>query len=143
MVPWRGREGGICSRATHDHAKSATHWGCSVQITHVEVRIGGQWILPMWRARAGSLTHHQWLSTMQTTFISCWPPRCRTRGQGVATMHRVKQNNDLSLPLFPFARGEVLPATSSPPHLIIFSTIICLLSSSSNSPSLLPFSHLS
>ena len=32
---------GISSRATHDHAKSATHWGCSVQIIHVEVRIGG------------------------------------------------------------------------------------------------------
>ena len=32
---------------------------------------------------------------------------------------------------FPFVRGEVLPATSSPPHLIVFSTLLCLLSSPS------------
>ena len=43
----------------------------------------------------------------------------------------------LSLPLFPFFRGEVLPATSSPPHLIIFSTLLCILSSSSSLPPLL------
>ena len=44
----------------------------------------------------------------------------------------------LSLPLFPFVRGEVLPATSAPPHLIVFSTLPCLLSSSSSLPPLLP-----
>ena len=33
------------------------------------------------------------------------------------------------LPLFPFIRREVLSATSSPPHLIVFSTILCLFSS--------------
>ena len=35
----------------------------------------------------------------------------------------------LSLPLFPFVRGEVLPATSSPHHLIVFSTLLCLFKS--------------
>ena len=49
----------------------------------------------------------------------------------------------LSLPLFPFVRGEVLPATSSPPHMIVFSTLLCLVSSSSSLPPLLPSSHLS
>ena len=50
----------------------------------------------------------------------------------------------LSLPLFLFVRGEVLPATFSPPHLIVFSTLLCLLSSSSSNLSpLLPSSHLS
>ena len=44
---------------------------------------------------------------------------------------------------FPFVRGEVLPATFSPPHLIVFSTLLCLLSSSSSLPPLLPSSHLS
>ena len=47
----------------------------------------------------------------------------------------------LSLPLFPFVRGEVLPATVSPPHLIVFSTLS--LFSSSSLPPLLPSSHLS
>ena len=42
------------------------------------------------------------------------------------------------LPLFPFVRGEVLPITSSPPHLIVFSILLCLLSSSSSLPPLLP-----
>ena len=37
----------------------------------------------------------------------------------------------LSLLLFPFIRGDVLPATLSPPHLLVFSTLLCLLSSSS------------
>ena len=32
--------------------------------------------------------------------------------------------NYLSLPFFPFVRGEVLPATSSTPHLIVFSTLL-------------------
>ena len=36
----------------------------------------------------------------------------------------------LSLPPFPFVRGEVLPATFSLPHLIVFSTLLCLMSSS-------------
>ena len=38
----------------------------------------------------------------------------------------------MSLPLFPFVRGEVLPATSSSPHLNVIScsTLLCLLSSS-------------
>ena len=44
---------------------------------------------------------------------------------------------------FPFVRGEVLPATFSPPHLIVFSILLCLLSSSSSLPPLLPSSHLS
>ena len=47
------------------------------------------------------------------------------------------------LALFPFVRAEVLPATSSPPHLIVFSTVICLFSSSSILPALLPSSQLS
>ena len=51
--------------------------------------------------------------------------------------------NILTLPLFPFVRGEVLPATLSPPHLLVFSTLLCLLSSSSSLPPLLPSSHLS
>ena len=42
---------------------------------------------------------------------------------------------------FPFVRGNVLPATFLPPHLIVFSTLICLLSSSSNIPPLLSCSH--
>ena len=37
----------------------------------------------------------------------------------------------LSLPLFPFVRGEVMPATVSLPHLLVFSTLLCLVSSSS------------
>ena len=50
----------------------------------------------------------------------------------------------LSLPLFPFVRGEVMPATFSLPHLLVFSTLLCLVSSSSSSlPPLLPSSHLS
>ena len=44
----------------------------------------------------------------------------------------------LSIPLFPFIRGEVLPATSSPPHLIVFSPLLCLMSSSSSLLSCLP-----
>ena len=43
---------------------------------------------------------------------------------------------------FPFVSGEVLPATVSPLHLIVFSTLLCLLSSSSGLPALLPSSHL-
>ena len=49
----------------------------------------------------------------------------------------------LSPPLFLFVGGEVLPATFSPPHLIVISTLLCLLSSSSSLPPLLPSSHLS
>ena len=49
----------------------------------------------------------------------------------------------LSLPLFPFVRGEVMPATFSLPHLLVFSTLLCLVSSSSSLPPLLPSSHLS
>ena len=44
----------------------------------------------------------------------------------------------LSLPRFPFVRRDVLSATSSLPHLIVFSTRLCLLSSSSSLPPLLP-----
>ena len=47
-----------------------------------------------------------------------------------------------SLPLFPFVRGEVLPATSSPLHMIVFSTLFFLLSSSSNLPPLMTSSHI-
>ena len=43
---------------------------------------------------------------------------------------------------FPFIRCEVLAATFSPPRLIVFSTLLCLLSSSSSLPPLLPSSHL-
>ena len=48
----------------------------------------------------------------------------------------------MSLPLFPFVRGEVLLATSSSPHLNVIhlpvcSTLLCLLSSSSSLPPLL------
>ena len=49
----------------------------------------------------------------------------------------------ISLPLFPFIRGDVLPATFSPPHLLFFSTLLCLLTSSSSLPPLLSSSHLS
>ena len=51
--------------------------------------------------------------------------------------------NFLSLPLFPFVRGEVPTSTSSLPHLIVFSTVLCLLSSSSSLPPLLSSSLLS
>ena len=44
---------------------------------------------------------------------------------------------------FPFVMGRVLSATSSPPHLIVFSTLPCHLSSSSSLTPLLPSSHLS
>ena len=44
---------------------------------------------------------------------------------------------------FPSVRGEVLPATFSPPHLIVFFTLLCLLSSSSSLPLLLSSSHIS
>ena len=54
-----------------------------------------------------------------------------------------KKTVALSLPLFPFVMGEVPPTTSSSPHLIVFSTLLCLLSSFSSLPSLLPSSHLS
>ena len=37
----------------------------------------------------------------------------------------------------------MLSVTSSPPHLIVLSTFICLLYSTFNHPPLLPFSHLS
>ena len=49
----------------------------------------------------------------------------------------------ISLPVFPFVRGEVLPATFSPPHLLVFSTLLCLLPSASSIPPLMPSSHLS
>ena len=51
--------------------------------------------------------------------------------------------NSLSLPRFPFVRGEVMPATFSLPHLLVFSTLLCLVSSSSSLPPLLSSSHLS
>ena len=54
-----------------------------------------------------------------------------------------KINKTLSLPLFPFVRGEVMPATFSLPHLLVFSTLLCIVSSSSSLPPLLPSSHLS
>ena len=44
---------------------------------------------------------------------------------------------------FPFVGGDVLPATFSPPHLIVFSTLLCLFSSYSSLPPLLSSSHLS
>ena len=54
-----------------------------------------------------------------------------------------KKTVALSLPLFPFVRGEVLPTTSSPPHLIVFSILLCLLSSFYSRSPLLPSAHLS
>ena len=36
-----------------------------------------------------------------------------------------------------------MPATFSLPHLLVFSTLLCLVSSSSSLPPLLPSSHLS
>ena len=48
----------------------------------------------------------------------------------------------ISLPLCPFVRGEVLSATSSPPHLIFFSILLCFSYSSSSLPPLLPSSLL-
>ena len=44
----------------------------------------------------------------------------------VVEINSIQFNSTLSLPLFPFLRGEVLPATSSPPHLIVYSTLLCL-----------------
>ena len=44
---------------------------------------------------------------------------------------------------FPFVRGEVVPTTSSPPHLIVFSTLLCLLSSFYSIPPFLPSPQLS
>ena len=58
------------------------------------------------------------------------------------TVEKLMLSAILSLPLFLFVRGEVLPATSSLPHLTVFSTVLCLLSSSSLPP-LLPSSHIS
>ena len=55
---------------------------------------------------------------------------------------QIKVHFYLSLAIFPFVRGEVLPATSSPPHLLFFSILLCLLSSSILPP-LLPSSHIS
>ena len=51
--------------------------------------------------------------------------------------------NSLFLFLFLHLSGviEVLPATSSPSHLIVFSTLICILSSSASLPPLQPSSH--
>ena len=52
-------------------------------------------------------------------------------------------HRDISLSSsFPFVSGEVLPATVSPLHLIVFSTLLCLLSFTSGLPPLLPSSHL-
>ena len=50
--------------------------------------------------------------------------------------------NIISSSFFPLSWVGVLPATSSPPHLIFFSILLCLLSSSSSLPLLLS-SHLS
>ena len=77
-----------------------------------------------------------------------WHFVCDTQafyGHKTVTLRSILQvgHLGLSLPLFPFVRGDVLPATSSPPHLIVFSTLLCLLSSSSSLPPLLPYSHLS
>ena len=47
----------------------------------------------------------------------------------------------ISLSRVPFVRGEVLPATSSTPHLIVFSTLLCILTPSL--PLLLLSSHIS
>ena len=61
-----------------------------------------------------------------------------------ALLSRGEGNNIyLSLALIPFVWGDVLPATCSPPHLIVFSTLLCILSYFSSLPPLLPSSHLS
>ena len=44
---------------------------------------------------------------------------------------------------FSLYQDEVLPATFSPPHLLFFSTLLCLISSSSSLPPLVSSSHLS
>ena len=44
--------------------------------------------------------------------------------------HCDNRDMGLSLPLFPFVTGEVMPATFSLPHLLVFSTLLCLVSSS-------------
>ena len=72
---------------------------------------------------------HVWCIPYVTWLIYVWPLLCL--------------DDDFSLFLFfPFVRGEVLPATFSPTHLIVFSTLLCLLSSSSSLPPLLSSSHL-
>ena len=48
-----------------------------------------------------------------------------------------------SLSGWAIVRGEVLPAHYSPPHMIVFSNLLCLLSSYSSLPPRLSSSHLS
>ena len=73
----------------------------------------------------------------------------RQRRNKLSKWNQTKQNH-CTLFLFPFVRGEVLPTTSSPPHLIVFSTIFSLVFfiQSSSSPAFLTslitqYSHLS
>ena len=70
--------------------------------------------------------------------VACGP-RQPPPGEG-GTHGRLASRESLSLnqslsSSFPFVRGVVLPATSSPSHPIVFSTLLCLLSSSSSLPS--------
>ena len=72
-------------------------------------------------------------------------PSRRTK-EASRSAHRATKTSQADLSLsssFPFVRGEVLPATFSPPHLTVFSTLLCLLSSSSSLPPLLSSSNLS
>ena len=70
-----------------------------------------------------------------------WP---LTTGVAQGSMNcYISRQQTLSLPLFPFVRGEVMPATFSLPHLLVFSTLLCLVSSSSSLPPLQSSSHLS
>ena len=76
---------------------------------------------------------HVWCIPYVTWLIYVWPLR-----------HELCLDDGFSLFLFfPFVTGEVLPATISPTHLIVFSTLLCLLYSSSSLPPPLPSSHLS
>ena len=70
--------------------------------------------------------------------LSLW--HCIASGLGTGTGFQSSSINVLNPK--PVA-GRVLSATSSPSHLMVFSTLPCLLSSSSSLPPLLPSSHLS
>ena len=72
-----------------------------------------------------------------------WSVKCLERSTGRDTA-LYKNILSFSLPLFPFVRGEVLLATFSPPHLIVFSTLLSpvFFFQSSSSPACFT-SHLS
>ena len=81
--------------------------------------------------------------TLFPKHISFWASLSTRQGQPLTATAPKIDIESLSLPLIPFVRGEVLRATFSPPYLLVFFTLLCLLSSSSSLPPLLPSSHLS